>query len=124
MAGRIDTQRQADRSRSLKAWLLLLVFVPMLVLSAIHVHESQDTPVCDECAHHVSHASHITVAGCQSFSCVLCQFISLTYFTAMATSMVFISGCNRVPHLLPVRPVQSCTILTNPLRGPPYRLSV
>ena len=46
------------------AWMLLAVFVPILLLSSIHIHETGDT-ITTECN-----------------DCVLCQFLTLTMLAA------------------------------------------
>ena len=63
--------------RHIASWLLLAVFVPMLLLSSVHVHdEAPMKAVCDACVHH--HCSgHIGLLTDSMDDCVLCQFLTL-----------------------------------------------
>lgn len=73
--------------RKISAWILLGVFVPMLLLSAIHVHH-HDThhheDECVECVKHIPHAGHISSAQGFTHTCLLCQLFSLPYLTGTA----------------------------------------
>ena len=83
--------------RHIASWMLLAVYVPMLVFSSLHIHESHastDTE-CAECVAHQCHG-HIGQTDSSSDDCVLCQFLSLT-FTAAATAVVsFIFNVSRI----------------------------
>ncbi len=72
--------------RKISAWILLGVFVPMLLLSAIHVHhhETHDEDECVECVKHIPHAGHISSAQGFTHTCLLCQLFSLPYLSATA----------------------------------------
>ncbi|MBR1787575.1 MAG: hypothetical protein IJ762_00085 [Bacteroidaceae bacterium] len=68
--------------RSISAWLLLAVFLPMLLVSSAHVHryghETQEE--CRQCtAHHKVHGSHVAKAQAAMHDCVLCQILHLTF---------------------------------------------
>ena len=71
------------------ARLLLAVFVPMLLLSLVHVHEQgvADETVCADCEHHVHH-SHLASADFCVDSCVLCQILSLPFVTGILLSVI------------------------------------
>ena len=64
--------------------VLLAVFLPMLVLSSLHVHPlaHPDGNHCEECVHHVPHAGHFSCVTVCSFDCVLCQFLTLPFLIA------------------------------------------
>ena len=83
--------------RHIASWMLLAVYVPMLVFSSLHIHESHastDTE-CAECVAHQCHG-HIAQTDVSPDDCVLCQFLSLT-FTAAATAVVaFIFNVSRI----------------------------
>lgn len=67
--------------------MLLAVFLPMFVVSSLHVHPvaHSATDECEECVHHLPHAGHIGSVAIGCFSdCVLCQFLSLPFLTASA----------------------------------------
>ena len=65
--------------RHIAALFLLAVFLPMLTLSSLHIHETvqtADTEECTVCADHKC-AGHVTQLPMQMHQCVLCQFLSL-----------------------------------------------
>ena len=66
--------------------ILLAVFVPMLLLSTLHVHTegAAADDGCSECMHHVRH-SHFSTADFCSLQCVLCQFQTLPFIVAGLT---------------------------------------
>lgn len=74
------------------ARILLFVFVPMLLMSSLHVHESSSSRsvVCVECLHHIHHSGHFSVEHSGIDNCVLCQFQSLPYVAALLIALSFI----------------------------------
>lgn len=62
----------------------------MILLSGLHCHKTVTTAAADcvECAHHVHHSGHFTIAPDHIDDCVLCQFLSLVYTAATATILV------------------------------------
>jgi hypothetical protein len=117
-----EMKRQGKRIAS--AWLLLSVFVSMILLSGLHRHETIANVAADcvECAHHMHHSGHFTVATDHMDDCVLCQFLTLVYTAASATLlMLFIKFIQKerfiLCHALVLRePSLLCT------RGPPIML--
>ena len=83
-----------QRSRVIKAWVLLSAFVSMTALSALHHHEAvADTAAdCTECAHHVHH-SHLTAGFSSIHDCLLCQFLTLNYIAAAAVALAPETSC-------------------------------
>ena len=65
------------------AWMLLAVFVPILLLSSIHIHETGNTTTteCNDCVHHSCHG-HLSSVASWDHDCVLCQFLTLTMLAA------------------------------------------
>lgn len=63
------------------AWVLLSVFVPMVLLSSLHVHsewnDMADT-ACHECLGHAMHNGHIDALKAH-VDCPLCAFQSNVY---------------------------------------------
>ena len=117
--------------RRVSAWLLLAVFVPMLVLSALHTHAVGDgwwvlgvvgtaaSDECVECVNHQPHAGHLTASAQTLTDCVLCQFFSLQYLEAAAVTLI-ITAVLAVSSLTAIAP----TCLLRPLtlhssRAPP-----
>lgn len=72
--------------RSLFARLLLSVFLPMLLLSSLHVHTAAPVMVgtCVDCVNHMPHAGHISLNTLDVHDCVLCQFTSLPFIVTVA----------------------------------------
>lgn len=106
--------------RQISAIVLLAVFLPMLMLSSLHFHESPqviDTE-CNDCVHHNCHG-HLTATATWAHDCVLCQFITLPMLTAIIVAvMIFVHVCKKFR----AQPLCAChtaccgTIVT---RGPP-----
>ncbi|MBQ8949133.1 MAG: hypothetical protein IJV25_06515 [Prevotella sp.] len=110
--------------RVIAAWWLLSVFVSMMALSSLHRHQPVANPAADcvECAHHVHHSGHFTVAGNDVHECVLCQFLSSPVIPATLLAIVFTTSpqqkglfflCNGIAQR---KPTLSGT------RAPPYLL--
>ena len=80
-------KRKELRRRRL-AWILLMVFVPMMALSAFHTHEaSHDLSAgCAECLQHLHH-SHLNTADYHIDHCVLCQLMSVPFVAAAIISI-------------------------------------
>ena len=79
------------------AWMLLAVFVPILLLSSIHIHETGNTITteCNDCVHHSCHG-HMTATATWVHDCVLCQFLTLSMLTAAVVAVtVYIRVCQK-----------------------------
>ncbi|MCR5180979.1 MAG: hypothetical protein K6C30_07170 [Bacteroidaceae bacterium] len=82
-----------DTTRHIAAWLLLAVFVPMVVLSSVHVHKERvavATTECADCVHHNCHG-HMTTMPHWSHDCVLCQFLTLTFLVPTTVCITYIN---------------------------------
>jgi hypothetical protein len=80
------------RTSRLSAWLLLSVFVPMLLLSSLHIHE--EAPVgngCAECVNHIPHHGHLSLDTIHLNDCVLCQFATLPFLMAATVFVAAVS---------------------------------
>lgn len=73
-----------ESRRTVMARWLLSIFVSMMALSALHVHQASVSAAtdCEECAHNVHHSGHFTTAAVGIHDCVLCQFFSLPFIPA------------------------------------------
>ena len=73
-----------ELKRQVYSWLLLSVFVPMMALAALHVHEDFNDPEisCQACVNHQSHAGHLINALSHLHDCVLCQLHSISFLLA------------------------------------------
>jgi hypothetical protein len=106
--------------RHIASWLLLAVFVPMLLLSSVHIHETGETieTECADCVHHSCHG-HLTAAATWAHDCVLCQFLTLPMLAAILLAVtLYVHVCKkfRAQPLCGFRTICCGTIIT---RGPP-----
>lgn len=79
--------------RYIASWVLLAVFLPMLVLSSLHVHGSGVTASateCADCVHHSCHG-HMIAMSHWTHDCVLCQFLTLTFLTTETLCLIIIN---------------------------------
>ena len=71
-------QRISHKKRIRSAWLLLLVYIPMLLAVTFHQHGEAWTAdaetYCADCAHHVHHDGHLLALQHSLHDCVLCQW--------------------------------------------------
>ena len=69
--------------RQINSWLLLAVFVPMLLLSSLHIHgygqAAEDQ--CTECVNHHCDG-HLGQQTLSLHDCLLCQFLTLPMVVA------------------------------------------
>lgn len=65
--------------RQIASRVLLVVLLPMLLLSSLHIHPQQSYATNEECADCVQHHcdGHIVLQLQTTDDCVLCQFLSL-----------------------------------------------
>ncbi|MBQ8462809.1 MAG: hypothetical protein IJ544_01670 [Prevotella sp.] len=72
--------------RRLAARWLLAVFLPMLLLSSVHVHEQKTAThdYCEACAQHVFHFEKMATAHFSMHDCVLCQFHSVPFVAGLS----------------------------------------
>ncbi len=73
-----------EQKRQLCAWVLLLVFIPMVATALFHVHSdcSETELTCQACVNHQAHAGHLSSATGHLHDCVLCQLMSTSYLVA------------------------------------------
>lgn len=112
-----------DRKRYIASWVLLAVFLPMLILSSVHVHDSGSyiEEECNECVHHHCHG-HVGELANTLHACVLCQFLSLSFVATGFLSVVYYKKVNRIhfaQHQSDVH-FEACGIPL--LRAPPFVL--
>ena len=117
---RIFAPVKLDNRRHIASWLLLAVFVPMLLLSSIHIHETGETvdTECVDCVHHSCHG-HLTQMASWTHDCVLCQFLTLPMLAAVMLAVtVSAHVCNkRFAQPLCGYRADSCGAIVT--RGPP-----
>lgn len=106
--------------RQISACVLLAVFLPMLMLSSLHIHEAPQTSdtECSDCVHHNCHG-HLTATATWTHNCVLCQFLTLPMLAAiMVAVMVYVHVCKKFR----AQPICDChTVCCGAIvtRGPP-----
>ena len=68
------------------AWLLMLVYLPMMLAFTFHHHSEAEgsavTSYCYECAHHIHHDGHLTAEQNFMHECVLCTVCHMWYQTS------------------------------------------
>lgn len=100
---------------------MLSVFLPMLLLSYLHVHvESFEVIDCDACVEHMHHAGHITSQVTTVDDCLLCRFMGQQYDASpVQPSAVGDHAFTAfVPALGQQHPVLATVVVTS-LRAPP-----
>ena len=73
------THNGITRRQQLFAWIILLVYVPMVLLASLHVHTLNDFSKavdCDQCHTAVHHSGHITTSNHHIDECLSCRFLS------------------------------------------------
>jgi hypothetical protein len=108
--------------RHISAIVLLAVFLPMLVLSSLHVHPEThlEDEHCEECMHHVPHAGHMGSQTTCSFDCVLCQFLTLPFLVAPLVVFIATVFLHVAPHRLEQQGAVSRARGFVFLRAPPF----
>ncbi|MCR5432841.1 MAG: hypothetical protein K6F20_00415 [Bacteroidaceae bacterium] len=106
--------------RHIAAWMLLAVFVPMLFLSSVHVHELSNSLVdeCSECVQHHCHG-HLGQQTTLIYDCVFCQFLSLPMLAVAVATLIIYNKISKIHFAQLQSPVHfdACGIPT--LRAPP-----
>ena len=83
----MDTKKK----RHIASWVLLAVFLPMLVFSSLHIHQSEGAVQMTyaECVHHHC-GGHLWQQTISMDDCVLCQFLTLPILAvAVATLIIY-----------------------------------
>ena len=82
-----------DNRRLVASWLLLAVFVPMVIVASLHVHQDVAAATATECADCMQHNchGHLTQTATWMHDCVLCQFLTLTCVAIGTVSLVIIN---------------------------------
>ena len=114
--------KKLELKRRLYARLLLVVLLPMLLLSALHIHEDAagGNDTCVECVNHQPHNGHLTATTQTLTDCVLCQFFSFQYLEATVVTLA-VAACL----IILTRPTATVLCPSRPQnlhssRAPPY----
>ena len=107
------------------AWILLLVYVPMLLLASLHVHTINDfsrAVDCDECHTAVHHTGHITAGSHHIDACLFCRFLSTQIdVPSTAATLVVKQVTVHLEYFLASEPVIRAVAHPS-LRAPPFIL--
>ena len=105
------------------ARLLLLLFLLMQGVAALHTHESHwAMPLCDECVQHLPHPGHLD-APSHLDDCVICQLLAAPYLLPAYSPLAEVSAALPILALYDYACVPSCEQMAPPLRAPPASLS-
>lgn len=91
------------KSRIVKAWVLLSIYIATMTLAVVHHHEATPTydDGCMECTHQVHHF-HMSTDNVGIHECLLCKFVSLNYTVAPAITLALPTVHKRITaRLLP-----------------------
>lgn len=80
---KIKIMHNYNKRRIRFAWLLMLVYLPIMLAITFHHHskaEGADSSIyCYDCAHHIHHNGHLIAEQNFAHDCVLCRLCSLPY---------------------------------------------
>ncbi|MBQ9561755.1 MAG: hypothetical protein IJV10_05705 [Prevotella sp.] len=108
-----------EKRRHIASIVLLAVFVPMLLLSSLHVHHIANAEDdCTECVMHHCHG-HLGQLTTVEHNCVLCQFLSMSFVAATAVAIVYYAHVHSATAFASKRFVTIDAGNTVLLRGPP-----
>lgn len=83
--------QKSYRRRIKIAWLLLLVYVPIMTAVTFHHHGEAQKVIsviqCQDCEHHVHHDGHILAYQHTMHDCVLCQLQSATFLSPVILAL-------------------------------------
>ena len=106
--------------RHIAAWVLLAVYLPMLLISSLHVHETAEygETTCAECVHHQCHG-HLSQLSDGMHQCVLCQILTLSYLSAGIGAWLCYRSARKAVYILPCRELCQRDTGFISLRAPP-----
>jgi len=86
------------KKRHIASWVLLAVFVPMLLLSSVHIHNrGQVAAVSHPCVHHHC-GGHLGQSTNTMDTCVLCQFLSLQFVAVAVATVVLYNKIKKITY--------------------------
>ena len=111
-----------SRKRHIASWLLLAVFVPMLVLSSLHIHSgvADHSIECVDCATHTPHGGHLSGSTLHVDTCVLCQFLAITFLAAAVLAVLPLQRLTTYLSITSVHCVTSEACGYKSVRAPPF----
>ena len=119
------THSGITRRQQLFAWIILLVYVPMVLLASLHVHtlnEFSKAVDCDQCHTAVHHSGHITTSNHHIDECLSCRFLSTQIdVPRTVASFVLKPVVAHLEFFLACEPVVRVVAVPS-LRAPPFLL--
>ena len=119
--------QKLEHKRFRYAWLLLLVYLPMLLAVSFHHHEEMEettpTVYCYDCAHHIHHDGHFQVSQA-IHACALCVMQSMTYTAPVIVCLATFVAVTRIAPIASrpfIKKLQGNVLST---RAPPVVLQV
>ncbi len=108
-------------ARKIASRILLAIFLPMLMLSSVHVHKTTIAPdtECAQCVHHQCHG-HLTQQWGGSHPCLLCQFLTLSFVVTTAIVVTYYNNSNKKLYSHHQHKVYVDVMGLPALRAPPY----
>lgn len=105
--------------RHIASWVLLAVYLPLLLLTSFHIHETDvRESECVECVHHQCHG-HLNQLSDGMHQCVLCQFLTISYVATATWTLL----CHQPKHKIAYALYSQAVCLTPrgilKLRAPP-----
>jgi hypothetical protein len=113
-----------SNKRRLASFILLSVFVPMIILTSVHIHKpvTSDAEVCRLCLLHIQHPNHFQQHSAAFSQCLLCQLSSLPYVEPACIDLIaFTSFVSSVPDSFSREPSSTVKGVKS-TRAPPYFL--
>ena len=120
--------KRAERKRYWKAWLLLLVYLPMTIAIPLHHlgDAGQDEPAfyCQECTQHAHPDGHFLPQQNAMHECVLCQMQSITYTVPTLLTWTAAVEHRPITHILLCLQCTQRALDVKSCRAPPYSLYI
>ncbi len=120
--------RNLDKKRQRFAWLLLLVYLPMVLAISFHHHtEVEDTSAisyCYDCTHHIHHGGHLSTTHPHTQECVLCQLHNVVYLVPSIVKVAIPVAILIVALTALCLSLKAHECGTNTVRAPPSILSL
>ncbi len=120
--------RHHNNRRIRFAWLLILVYLPMMLATTLHHHSEAEgsaaVSYCYDCAHHIHHDGHLTAGQSFMHECVLCHLHSLPYVVPVIVRMAIFVAIAHVAFAISCPFVRTRQSDIHSTRAPPALLSL
>ena len=113
---------EPSRHQRFYAWVMLLVYLPIVLMSSVHVHPLQEhsqSVDCYQCHTGDHHPGHITTGTGQHDSCLSCRFLGTQVLVPDMQVVDDVNRCVVELELSPVIPSCALAVAHPSLRAPP-----